>query len=565
MALAAAVAAPSSSPVSGRTYARRRPEEGALYKVVQGNLQTLYAAAEDGFAGAPLPRFVRKELEDYLTCGLLCRGLAKLRCDPCAVSRVVAWSCKGRSFCPSCLGRRMEATTANLLDHVVPAVALRQWVLTVPHPLRARLAYDGPLLGAVNRIFVDSVLGWYRRRLRIDAGPGGRPPSGTSRGRGGAVTVVQRCSADVKLNPHLHSVVLDGVFTAAPEPDAKPLFHPLPHLTDQDVADVLQIARARILRYLVRHRVVEDSPDAAVLPDDLADRDPALAALAAAAVSGLPPAGPELRRKPHVIALPPSTGARVTKPLCAEDAGWSLHAATRAGADDIRARQQLLRYVLRPPLAQDHVSFTPDGRVRLQLKRAFRDSTTAVEMDPLSLLSRLAASVFPPRFHSVRLRRRARAQQRLAPPDRPAAAARARRCRAAGFPSSTEEAAAAHAPLHVSPVARSLADDVRHRSAVPGLQRPDEARRARPGQAEPRPLPARHRRAHRTAPARPGPRSALLGQPGRSRRPPSTARATTTSPRNLHSPPAAAQPQPTSSPARRTSVRPFQISPRVGW
>jgi hypothetical protein len=41
-------------------------------------------------------------------------------------------------------------------------------VLTLPHALRYRLAYDGKLLGAVCRIFVDSVLGWYRRRLAGD-------------------------------------------------------------------------------------------------------------------------------------------------------------------------------------------------------------------------------------------------------------------------------------------------------------------------------------------------------------------------------------------------------------
>jgi len=59
----------------------------------------------------------------------------------------------------ACLGRRMAATTLKLLDHVASTVGLRQFVLTVPHALRARLAYDGALMGAVARIFVDSVLG----------------------------------------------------------------------------------------------------------------------------------------------------------------------------------------------------------------------------------------------------------------------------------------------------------------------------------------------------------------------------------------------------------------------
>jgi hypothetical protein len=44
----------------------------------------------------------------------------------------------------------------------------------------------------------------------------------------------------------------------------------------------------------------------------------------------------------------------------------------------------------------------PDGLVRIALKKAFSDGTVAVDMDPLSLLSRLVASVPPPRFHTVR-------------------------------------------------------------------------------------------------------------------------------------------------------------------
>jgi Putative transposase len=39
--------------------------------------------------------------------------------------------------------------------------------------------------------------------------------------------------------------------------------------------------------------------------------------------------------------------------------------------------------------------------VRITLKKAYRDGTIAVDMDPLSLLCRLATSV-PPRLHTVR-------------------------------------------------------------------------------------------------------------------------------------------------------------------
>jgi hypothetical protein len=36
------------------------------------------------------------------------------------------------------------------------------------------------------------------------------------------------------------------------------------------------------------------------------------------------------------------------------------------------------------------------------LKRAFGDGTVAVDLDPLSLLCRLAAAVPPPRYHTVK-------------------------------------------------------------------------------------------------------------------------------------------------------------------
>jgi hypothetical protein len=57
--------------------------------------------------------------------------------------------------------------------------------------------------------------------------------------------------------------------------------------------------------YLKRQRVIILDPDANVLSvsDELAERDPALAQLAAAAVSGLAPAGPQLRRRPVEMAF----------------------------------------------------------------------------------------------------------------------------------------------------------------------------------------------------------------------------------------------------------------------
>ena len=187
-----------------------------------------------------------------------------------------------------------------------------------------------------------------------------------------------------------------------PSADGSPEFRPLPRLSTTDVADALQVARARILGYLERRGVIHIDEDALVVDGDLAERDPALAQLAAAAVSGLAPAGPELRRRPVELVFDGRPGVVITAPLSVREHGFSLHAATRAGAEDERGREALIKYILRPPLASEHLLPGPDGLVRITLKRPFSDGTFAIDLDPLSLLCRLAATVPPPRFHTVR-------------------------------------------------------------------------------------------------------------------------------------------------------------------
>ena len=68
---------------------------------------------------------------------------------------------------------------------------------------------------------------------------------------------------------------------------------------------------------------------------------------------------------------------------------------------DERGREALLKYVLRSPIAQERITRCPDGLVRITLKKPFSDGTFAVDLDPLSLLTRLCA-VPPPRFHTTR-------------------------------------------------------------------------------------------------------------------------------------------------------------------
>ncbi len=71
--------------------------------------------------------------------------------------------------------------------------------------------------------------------------------------------------------------------------DGELAFHALPFLTNDDVADILQIARTRIVALLRRKGVIADDDEsgASVVTADatLADAEPALAELAVASVT----------------------------------------------------------------------------------------------------------------------------------------------------------------------------------------------------------------------------------------------------------------------------------------
>ena len=171
-----------------------------MHAIVREQFETLRELSVDpDDAGSGLPDFVVHEFEAFLACGDPSRGFARLGCKRCGLERLLPFSCKTRTLCPSCSSRRMFQTAAFLVDHVLPTTPLRQWVLSPPFPLVALLGARDDILSAMNRAFVSGVLKWIERR-----GPEG--------GRSGAVAFTQRFSSSLLLFPHFHVVALDGVF-----------------------------------------------------------------------------------------------------------------------------------------------------------------------------------------------------------------------------------------------------------------------------------------------------------------------------------------------------------------
>ena len=90
----------ASSGVGSPPYVRHRTARTLLYQLVEKYYPALKAHL--AARGAELQGYVEQEFEDYLKCGRLEHGFLRFRCDSCHAEHIVAFSCKGRVFCPSC-------------------------------------------------------------------------------------------------------------------------------------------------------------------------------------------------------------------------------------------------------------------------------------------------------------------------------------------------------------------------------------------------------------------------------------------------------------------------------
>ena len=67
-----------------RRYQPRHVEAGVLHGVIREHLDEFLRAAADRADSAGLPEFIAREFREFLTCGVLAHGFARVRCERCA-------------------------------------------------------------------------------------------------------------------------------------------------------------------------------------------------------------------------------------------------------------------------------------------------------------------------------------------------------------------------------------------------------------------------------------------------------------------------------------------------
>ncbi len=384
-------AAPRSAAASPATsrYQRHRPEQTLLYQIVERHYPAFVEHLAE--AGKQLPGHVRQAFDGYLQCGRLEHGFLRLRCDSCHAEHLLAFSCKRRSFCPSCGARRMADGAAWLVEQVLPHRPIRQWVLSLPFPLRFLLATHPALIGRVLGIVYRVIAGHLIRQAGYTQ----------QTARTGAVTLIQRFGSALNLNIHFHMLFLDGVYEVAPD-GIRLRFRWVRAPTSVQLTQLAHTIARRIGRLLEREGLLERDTEQLDLGEVLDEDDP-MPALAGHSVTYRIAVGPHRGRKVFTLQTLPDSGWE-EQPADAPGnvAGFSLHAGVAVKPNQREKLERLCRYICRPPVSEKRLFVTSRGDIGYSLKTPYRDGTTHVIFEPLDFIARLAALVPPPRLNLTR-------------------------------------------------------------------------------------------------------------------------------------------------------------------
>ena len=222
-------------------YRPRHPERSAFYHLFENHFDSYVRAYEERFEpqSGPLRSVVVRSVEEFLSCGRLQGGFARIRCDKCRKEHLLAFSCRTRNFCSSCQAKRSVLFAEKLAAEILAPVPHRHWTFSIPRVLRGLFERERALLSLLSQTAYASILKTFQALLgREDIRPG-------------CVFSLQTFGAyGANFNPHCHGLVTDGAFSA------DGIFLPLPSL---DASAVMEAFRRMLLLRLHKAERLSES------------------------------------------------------------------------------------------------------------------------------------------------------------------------------------------------------------------------------------------------------------------------------------------------------------------
>jgi hypothetical protein len=287
----------------------------------------------------------------------------------------------------------MADSAALLVDEILPYHPMRQWVLSVPFPLRFLFASNPKVMTGALAIVYRTIA------THLTHKAGFTKPMAQS----GAVTLIQRFGSALNLNIHFHMLFLDGVYSDSRH-GANPCFRWVKAPTNVEITQLTHTIASRVGRYLERQGLLERDTGNIFLTQEAVDAsDEDLSnQLLGSSITYRVAVGPQQGRKVYTLQTLPDDGTDQLPTRVGNVAGFSLHAGVAARANERDKLERLCRYIARPAVSTKRLSMTRNGRVRYELKTPWRNGTTHIIFEPLDFISRLVALVPRPRVNLTR-------------------------------------------------------------------------------------------------------------------------------------------------------------------
>jgi len=221
-----------------KEYRTRKPQYSPYYQCIEDNYEAFERAYDTKYQqkyGFFRP-IISKVIYQYLDCGILANGFARVRCPSCKHEYLLAFSCKRRNFCPSCHAKRAASFGEFACLHVLKNVPHRHFVFSIPKIIRIYFLFDRALLKELARIAWEVLSCYYKNAV----GKEGTFPA--------AICSIQTFGDMLGYNPHLHILCADGAF------DDSGIFYAA--AADLDAASLEPLFRHKILSMLKRKGLI---------------------------------------------------------------------------------------------------------------------------------------------------------------------------------------------------------------------------------------------------------------------------------------------------------------------
>ncbi len=121
-----------------QVYHPRNPQESPLWRLLNNHYDSFEQGYDERFEKQYgfIRSIISEVVHDYLSCGDLRNGFARVRCKDCSEEYLLAFSCKSRWFCPSCHAKKVVQFGESLKDNILYPVPHRQYVFSIPIMLR---------------------------------------------------------------------------------------------------------------------------------------------------------------------------------------------------------------------------------------------------------------------------------------------------------------------------------------------------------------------------------------------------------------------------------------------